>query len=231
MYRYELHCHTGLVSRCATIEPKKLVRRYEAAGYDGIVLTDHYSPMTFFGRHLFAPQKELDRYLASYHELKAYCGSAFTVLLGMELRHYGTVNDYLVYGVEEDWLKQQGNMLLWNEKTMSRRLHEQGYLVYQAHPYRPLIKRCDPALLDGIEVFNGHTNEEHNREALLWAERNGTPMIGGSDTHRVTDRLCGGICTRTPITTNEDLLRVLKEQKYELISDHTDKPRFFHSVA
>ncbi len=217
MYRYELHCHTRPVSRCAAISPKTLVKRYEAAGYDGIVLTDHYSPMTFLGRHFLAPREAVDHYLSSYHQLKEYCGSSFTVLLGMELRHYGTVNDYLVYGIEEDWLRKQDNMLLWDEKTMSRRLHEQGCLVFQAHPFRPFIKRCDLSLLDGVEVFNGHTNAKANHEALLWAQANGKPMISGSDTHRRSDVICGGICTETPIRTNADLLRALNEQAYDLI--------------
>lgn len=217
MYQYELHCHTGPVSLCATIEPKTLVKRYEAAGYDGIVLTDHYSPMTFLGRHFFAPHKEIDRYLYSYHQLKAYCGSAFTVLLGLELRHYGTANDYLIYGIDEDWLKAQGNLLLWGEKTMSRRFHEQGCLVYQAHPFRRFMTRCDPALLDGIEVFNGHTDAKANEAALRWAETHRKRMISGSDTHSDSDALCGGIRTETPIRTNDDLLQVLKTQAYDLI--------------
>ncbi len=223
MYNYELHCHTGTVSRCASIDPKALVRRYADAGYDGIVLTDHFSPMTFLGGHFFAPQKDLDFYLSSYHTLKAYCGSAFPVLLGLELRHYGTVNDYLVYGVDERWLRRQGNLLLWDERTMSRNLHDAGCLVYQAHPYRPFITRCDPALLDGIEVFNGHTDERANYNALLWAQSNSMPMISGSDTHHETDRICGGIRTETAIRTNEDLLDVLRTQSYTLITDG-DRP-------
>lgn len=219
MYRYELHCHTGGVSRCASIDPKTLIKRYADAGYDGVVLTDHYSPMTFLGSHFLTPQKEIDRYLSSYRTLKNYCGDGFTVLLGLELRPYGTVNDYLVYGVEEDWLRAQGNLLLWNEKTMSRRLHRQGSLLYQAHPYRPFIRRTDPALLDGIEVFNGHTDEQRNRRALNWAKKTNKPMISGSDTHKESDRLCGGICTERKITSNADLVSVLRAQNYEIITE------------
>ena len=127
MYKYELHCHTGGVSRCATIDPKDLVRKYETAGYSGLVLTDHYSPLTFLPGHYLRPQKAIEHYLSSYHELKDWCGDGFTVLLGLELRHYGVVNDYLIYGVEEDWLRQQKNMLLWSEKKVCEEMHKQGY--------------------------------------------------------------------------------------------------------
>ena len=217
MYKYELHCHTRGVSRCATIDPKDLVRKYEKAGYSGLVLTDHYSPLTFLPGHYLRPQKAVEQYLASYHELKDWCGDSFTVLLGLELRHYGVVNDYLVYGVEEDWLRQQPNMLLWGEKKAYNEMHRQGYLVYQAHPYRPLIYRCDPKYIDGIEVFNGHTDMLRNEKALQWAKTLGKPMTSGSDTHHEKDAACGGIETLRPIRSNTDLLNVLRSQNYTLL--------------
>ena len=227
MYKYELHCHTGGVSRCATISPRELLNKYEKEGYSGFVLTDHYSPMTFMPGWYLRPQKRIERYLASYHELKELCGDSFTVLLGLELRRYGVVNDYLVYGVEEDWLKMQPNMLLWNEKKMYEEMHKQGYLVYQAHPYRPFIYRCDPKYIDGVEVFNGHTDAERNERAFIWANDIGKPMTSGSDTHHMTDSVCGGIETCSPIRSNEDLLDTLRGGRYSLLTPYDCK----HSAA
>lgn len=54
-YKYELHCHTGAVSRCGRVEPEKIVEMYVEAGYNGIVVTDHYSPMTFPIHRLACP--------------------------------------------------------------------------------------------------------------------------------------------------------------------------------
>ena len=219
MYKYELHCHTGDVSVCARITPEELVRRYDALGYSGLVLTNHYSPMTFFGHHLLNPQKAVEHYLSAYRRLQKFCGSSFTVLLGVELRHWGTVNDYLIYGVEEDWLAAQKDLLLLGEKKMSERVHSQGYLVYQAHPYRPFIEVCNPEYIDGIEVFNGHTSLENNIKALEWSELIDKPMISGSDTHFINDNICGGIATEIPIYNNRDLIDTLKSGKYELLCD------------
>ncbi|MBQ6419561.1 MAG: PHP domain-containing protein [Clostridia bacterium] len=222
MYKYELHCHTGSVSLCATIPPKDLVRKYEEAGYSGLVLTDHYSPMTFMLHHYLRPQSAMEYYLSAYRELRDQCGDSFTVLLGLELRRYAAVNDYLVYGVEEDWLRRQPNMLLWNEKKLYTEAHRAGCLVYQAHPYRRMVHRCDPRYLDGIEVFNGHTDEERNQKALRWAQSLNKPMTSGSDTHHLKDAVCGGIGTETPIRTNADLLDVLRSGRYSLLTPESD---------
>ena len=40
LFKYELHCHTGCVSRCGRVEPEEIVKLYIENGYDGIVVTD-----------------------------------------------------------------------------------------------------------------------------------------------------------------------------------------------
>lgn len=219
-YKYELHCHTGPVSRCAVTEPERLLEIYREKGYSGLVLTDHYSPMTFFYKHhLFDPLKATEQYLSSYEKLKDLGGDDFTVLLGLELRHYNTVNDYLVYGVSAEWLRAQTeNMLRWREKEMYEKLHAEGFLVYQAHPFRRFIKRCDPAYIDGVEIHNGHTDKECNDMAAAWAKKLGKPVISGSDSHKENDAANGGIITDEKIRSNDDLLRILRAGEYELIT-------------
>ena len=41
-YRYETHCHSSQCSGCAKSTSQELVRAYHAAGYAGLVLTDHF---------------------------------------------------------------------------------------------------------------------------------------------------------------------------------------------
>ena len=212
-YRYEMHCHTGAVSLCAKTEPKELVKMYADLGYSGLVLTDHYSPMTFWGRKLFRAEEMAEFYLSAYRELKDYGGDGFTVLLGIELRHYGTGNDYLIYGVEEDWLLRQPNMLRWGMKKRYRETQKAGYLLFQAHPYRPYIHRCDPDYIDGIEIWNGHTKKEANERAAAWAKETGKLIVSGGDCHTLDDAH-GGIITQKPIKNNTDLLDVLRSQDF-----------------
>ena len=85
-----------------------------------------------------------------------------------------------------------------------------------------MVHRCDPRYLDGIEVFNGHTDEERNQKALRWAQSLNKPMTSGSDTHHLKDAVCGGIGTETPIRTNADLLDVLRSGRYTLLTPESD---------
>lgn len=45
-YKYELHCHTDEVSLCGKVPAGEIAEMYRQAGYSGIVITDHYLPMT-----------------------------------------------------------------------------------------------------------------------------------------------------------------------------------------
>lgn len=217
-YKYELHCHTAAVSRCGRVVPEEIVKLYMEKGYNGIVVTDHYSPMTFPIQHVACPQKEVDFYLSGYRRMKAAAPADFTVLLGMELRHYGTANDYLLYGVEEDFLYQAGNLLKVLEKDVKRLCEEKGYLVYEAHPFRPGRTRVNPKYIDGVEVYNGKTKDAENHKALLWAQKHGKLMVSGSDFHRRTELAKGGIITEKRIQNNQDLLTILKKSKFRLIN-------------
>ena len=42
MFIYETHCHTSEVSRCSHISGAELAEFYKSAGYDGIIITDHF---------------------------------------------------------------------------------------------------------------------------------------------------------------------------------------------
>ena len=219
-YKYEMHTHTGPVSQCGRVAPKEILRMYMDKGYSGIVLTDHYSPVTFYNHNYFAPQKKIDFYLQSYREMKKIAPSDFTVMLGVELRHYGTANDYLVYGVDEQWLTKQGNLLAVWEKQMYQLMHSEGYLVYQAHPFRPGIRRCNLDYIDGVEIYNGKTPKESNEKAEAWARENGKLMVSGSDFHTPAHLARGGIITQSPIRNNDDLLDTLRSMDFEMIKTY-----------
>lgn len=218
-YKYELHCHTEAVSRCGRVSPEEIVKLYKEKGYSGIVVTEHYSPLTFGGKSLFKPQKHIDFYISSYEEMKKYATDDFTVLFGMELRHYATGADYLIYGIEPEWLRNQGNLMALWEKQVYKLMHKQDYLVFQAHPFRPYILRCNPKYIDGIEVYNGKCDALTNFKALQWAVETGKLMSSGSDFHTPKQLAKGGIITNEPIKTNADLVRILKSRSYKIIKE------------
>lgn len=221
-YKYELHCHTKTGSRqCGRVEPKEIARLYKEQGYSGIVVTDHYSPLTFHPFHGYLnPQKYIEDYIKAYLEMKEYETDDFSVMFGMELRHYATANDYLVYGVDENWLRQQGNLLAVWEKKMCEMMHNEGYLVFQAHPFREGMTRCNPDYLDGIEIYNGKATKPQNERAEAWAKKHGKLMSSGSDFHVMKQLAKGGIITTHKINNNADLLETLKSQDFKMIKSY-----------
>lgn len=217
-YKYELHCHTSDVSLCAASSAEEAVKFYKDRGYDGIVITDHYSPQTFLHLSLF-PHKHIDRYVKGYKRARELAGEDFTVLLGCEVRFFCTIDDFLIYGIDEDFLKNSGN-LMWK---YLRRLHklctEKGLILLEAHPFRELRFRHKPSLLHGCEVFNGKDKgRPANEKAKKWARDNRFSVVtSGGDFHDKNNTNPGGIITEEPIKTNEDLLRILRSGSYRLI--------------
>lgn len=110
-FKYELHCHTGEVSTCADAPVKETIERYKKAGYNGIVITDHFSGLTFPPTEYLDINKSADRYLKGYKEALSMADDDFTVLLGMEIRFLFTPNDYLIYGMTEDFIRSSGRLL------------------------------------------------------------------------------------------------------------------------
>lgn len=219
-YKYELHCHTGAVSRCATVPPETAVEKYKEQGYDGMVVTDHYSCQTFLERHILAPQKDNEFFLEGYRRALKAAGDSFTVLLGMEIRFYGNGNDYLVYGLTPEFLEKNGNLMALYPRRFHELCKENNMIFVQAHPFRPYIYRTNPKYLDGCEIYNAkNKNEGINEKAEKWAKKNDMQIrIGGSDLHKENhfDNI-SGITTDEKITTNDDLVRILRSGSFEII--------------
>lgn len=217
-YKYELHCHTADVSLCAKSKAEDVVAFYKERGYDGVVITDHYSPQTFL-LNSFSPHKHIDKYVKGYKRVKELAGEDFTVLLGCEVRFFCTIDDFLIYGIDENFLKNSGNLMMKYLRGLFRLCDKNGLILLEAHPFRELRFRHDPAFLHGCEVFNGKdAGRPANEKAKEWAKKNKFHILtSGGDFHDKDDTTPGGIITDEPIKTNADLLRILKSGKYRLI--------------
>ena len=167
MFLYETHLHTKEGSACSGNTAEELVRAYKAAGYTGIMVTDHF----------FRGNCAIDRNMPWEDWVEAYCKGyenakalgdeiGLQVFFGWEESHQGT--DFLIYGLDKEWLKRHPEIKDVTIEEQYELVHKEGGLVIHAHPYReasyiPEI-RLFPEAIDGVEVFNASHYGRNPRE-------------------------------------------------------------------
>lgn len=220
-YKTELHAHTSEVSRCAHICGEELVEIYEKAGYSTVVITDHMSKRTFPVVKKRKWNEYVDDYLIGYDAAKKAAQGRLNIILGMEISFYENDNDYLVYGVDEKFLRRHPNMMEMGIRKFSAVAKRSGLIVVQAHPFRDHMTVIKPGIVEGIEIFNAHPgHDSRNDIARMWAEKYGYKIrTSGSDFHEVQHGARGGIITDFEIKTNEDLLKTLRGDFERIITD------------
>ena len=222
MYRYELHAHTAECDKVASLSGAELVRSYADKGYNGMVITDHYFSIFFdwFREELagMSHQQIVSRWLKGYDSARNEGEKiGFTVLPGAEVRIDGTINDYLIYGLEEkDFFELPLLNRLPSIDEVMDLLPEQACVV-QAHPFRDNMTVANPNRLFGIEVYNAGTELFRNQMAKSFARHYRKAETSGSDCHGESAVGKGGIITEHPIHTPAALAATLRSGSYSLI--------------
>lgn len=220
-YKYDVHVHTSEVSLCGRISAREVVNLYKKAGYDGIVITDHYHEY-FFRKYCSCSWEEKIEYFLEGYRIAREEGkkAGLNVLLGIELRFVNSNNDYLVYGVNEEFLKSTPGLHTLNLREFRELTRHHSILIYQAHPFRPGQTVENAGLLDGIEVYNGNPrHDSRNHLAYSFALENGLMMISGSDFHQTEDLARGGIVVKRDISDPASFVEVLKKEDILLIME------------
>ena len=217
--KIDLHVHTSEVSMCGQMPAREVVERYKDAGYDAIVITNHFNLDTasHFERH--GEPDFIKAYNYGY-ELAEEAGKelGMTVLKGFELRFNENYNDYLLYGFPEDLEKDYKEIFAMRPRDFAKIASERDFLFYQAHPFRNGMVINHPGALFGIEVHNGHPDHDSRNDiARAWAEKYGLHMISGSDCHFSRGVGQAGIITDAKVETMNDLVEVLRTDNYTLI--------------
>ena len=222
MYKYELHAHTSNCDKVAHLSGAELVRTYAEQGYSGMVITAHCFSIfpDWYADELAGMDHRqiVERWLQGYYSAREEGEKiGFTVLPGAEVRIDGTINDYLVYGLEEaDFYRLPLlNRMASIDEVMD--ILPDYTCVVHAHPFRENMTVRDPGRFFGIEVHNGGTDSFRNQLAKVWAEHYGKAMTSGSDCHGPWAVGKGGIITETPILTPTDLINTLQSGAYQLI--------------
>lgn len=187
--KIELHCHSGETSICGKVEAKELVRLHKEAGYDAVVVTDHYNEENveqFTG----TAEEKITQWLQGYESMKAEGEKAgLRVFFGIEARLPDCDNDYLLFGASPSFLYENPELHHMTLPDFYELCEKEGVLIIQAHPFRPGCHLADLSYLHGIEVCNGNPrHNSHNDLAQeIAAEHPELICTAGSDFHQVMD--------------------------------------------
>lgn len=212
--KIETHVHTSEGSPCAKADAESIVRAYSQAGYDAIIITNHFDNelLKDFGK---TDAEKIDRYLLGYRRAKeAAPRYGIAVMLGVEIRLEPNCEDFLIYGIDEAFLFQYPGLCFMGQKQLYELCHLYGALLYQAHPFREPCVPQNPAFLDGAE-YNQRPNSGNNNNKL-----NGYPhlkLISGSDCHSLEQVGYGGIETEQKVRDVKELAEILKTTQVKLI--------------
>lgn len=218
LFIYETHMHTSQVSACGKSPGKDYIQKYIDAGFSGIMITDHF----------FRGNCKIDRHLPWRQRIELFCRGYedawetgyklnFPVFFGWEEYYQG--DEYLVYGVDKQWMLEHPEMEYWTRAEQYRHVHAAGGCIVQAHPFRErdYIRtiHLSPGYVDAVEGINSSNTSEENALAVRYAKLLELPITGGSDNHCAdtmqVERL-SGVAFETPLHTVHDYVRAIRER-------------------
>lgn len=216
IYRYETHMHTSEVSLCGLSSAAEMVEAYIAAGYTGMVVTDH-----FFNGNCAVPRtlpwaERVEQLCRGYELAKAAVqGRRFHVFFGWEYNHHCT--EFLTYGLDKAYLLAHPDILQWEVTDYIRRVQEAGGFVSQAHPYRQRDYmdriRLFPKQVDAVEVYNATDPAAWNDMAKRYADMANLPYTAGSDAHQADIGPITGLAFDEELTTIADLVAAMRDRR------------------
>ena len=213
--KIDLHVHTSETSSCGKVPAAEMARRFHAAGYDAITITDHLIAR----KNIEMPVEErVNWYLGGYRAAKAEGEKlGLTVLLGAEARVTDGNEDFLLFGVQEGdiaWLMGLLDSGI-KEKEFYDIVHATGrYVLVQAHPFRQGLRQMPLDQMDGIEVYNGHPDHNSHNDLALERGLSGDEsfiLTSGSDAHQLHHIARGGMITDVDIRTEAELVDWLRK--------------------
>jgi hypothetical protein len=217
-YLYETHLHTCRGSGCASARGRDYIKYYRDSGYTGIFVTEHF----------FRGNCAVDRRLPWKEWVKEFCRGfeetreegarrGLDVFFGWEETYDG--DDYLVYGLDREWLLEHPEAARWSRKTQYEAVRAAGGCVIHAHPFRQhyYIQKVSlaPELIDGVEAANaGNQDRSYDALAALYAAKLGLPVTAGSDIHHLEQARAGefyGVCLDRKLKGASDFAALIRK--------------------
>lgn len=225
IYKYETHLHTSEVSTCATSSAADMVRAFVAAGYDGIIVTDHFISKKRFAARGFTWEQEM---MFLYHGFeaawKAGKQEGLSVYFAWEMS-LERAEDYLTYNLPLEFLLAHPEIRDLTLLEYSQLVRSAGGVLVRAHPFReahyiPPDPVIEPNLIDGIEVNNGLRDDPEQKNEKAWAyalRHKGLFRTSGTDIHDIQFAGKAGMAFTQQQTSMQDLVRAMQSDEGYLI--------------
>lgn len=219
-FKYDLHVHTKEVSPCARLSIEKIIDKYIEEGYSGLVITDHMRKGYYRKCSKEDWKDKTNEFFYSYDRAIDYCKDKdFYIGLGMEISFNSSSNDFLVYGFEKDDFLENEWMIEMELKEFYNKFKDKAIII-QAHPHRKRGSNLeDISYLHGLEVFNQNPRHSNNNDLTYAIYKENIRLIatGGSDVHQEEDMCTTGIYTNKKITSDKDLIEILRNKEFKII--------------
>lgn len=221
-YLYDPHTHTAQVSKCGRLDAAELVRLYHARGYAGIAVTDHMhedyiSSLDCRDDWQACVNKYMQGYRLAVQTAKIY---GMDIILGAELRFPENERDFLIYGIDEDFLRRNPYLYRMGHKAFYERFNNE-LLIIHAHPFRDFDQKqgeIKSNWVHGLETLNcNQRHESHNELAEELCRRNPRLLrLCGSDTHRPGDEARAAIVFNCRVRDSFEYKSAVESGKYQL---------------
>ena len=192
-YLYDPHTHTAEVSRCSRLGASEVIELYRRQGFAGIAVTDHLHEEYIASLDCRDDwQACVSAYLEGYRRaMDSARKYGMDVILGAEIRFLENERDYLVYGIDEAFLRRNPYLYRLGCQAFFGRFSGET-LIIQAHPFRDFDQAdgdIATGCVHGLEVLNRSPRHDSQNERAAEL-RNRHPELAalcGSDTHRPGD--------------------------------------------
>jgi len=218
-FKYDTHTHTAETSKCGVLSARELVDLYSAQGYDGIAITDHMSEDFISSLECKDDWNAcVDRFLCGYKQASRHGTQiGLNILLGAEVQFEINNSEYLIYGIDEAFLRQNPFFYRLSPWEFFERFNRE-LLIIHAHPCRdgnkPIFSEC----VHGIELVNCQQESNNNNEkAIKLLETNPEfHTFCASDSHRIEDVGRGWILIDKPVSDSRAFCATIKCNDYSL---------------
>jgi predicted metal-dependent phosphoesterase TrpH len=216
LFLYDPHVHTKETSRCGWIPAATLVELYSRHQYAGIVVTDHmhegYISLLDCSDDWDAC---VDSFLTGYRLAKHAQTSWYGRHTGHGIALPENNNDYLVYGIDETFLRRNPYMYRMGHSAFYQ-IFKDEVLIIQAHPFRDENSTVFFDSVHGIEIINCSPRHDNFNDRALESSINYPDLLRScsSDAHRPGDEARAALAFNRRIRDSFAFRRAMQEHAY-----------------